>query len=409
LDPRPRALFNASFSVEEYQRYAADLIRRSGSEAGFRMAETPVFLAADFRGACETAAREIMTQLSEPARIARMRSSLPARWTFANETPLPSFAAIDFAAVLAPEGHFVPKVIELQGFPSLFAFEVMQHDAWLAILEEIGLGDAWTCWFGGRSRAAYLELVRRTIIGDCDPLHVAMVDIDPPNQKTVCDFTATKKLFGVDALDPRALIVRGRKLWRKDDAGREIRVERIYNRTILDELEHRRLSLPFDPHDELDVQWAPHPNWFFTWSKASLPFLDHPAVPRTRLLADVAELPADLSTNYVLKPLFSFAGSGVNLQPTRDDIAAIPAGARSNWCLQEKIEYGPAINAPDGGHVKLEVRMMFVRPDDAPHLELAINLCRLSRGAMLSVDFNRGMTWVGSTVGLWREPDGTGS
>ena len=127
-------------------------------------------------------------------------------------------------------------------------------------------------------------------------------------------------------------------------------------------------------------------------------------MPRTRLVADIAELPADLSTNYVLKPLFSFAGSGVNLEPTRDDIAAIPAGARSDWCLQEKVDYGPAINPPDAGHVKLEVRMMFVRPDDAPQLDLAINLCRLSRGAMLSVDFNRGMTWVGSTVGLWSEP-----
>ncbi len=367
------------------------------------MAETPVFLPGDFRLKCETAAREIMAQLSEPARIERMRAALPERWTFANETPLPSFAAIDFAAVRGPEGTFVPKVIELQGFPSLFAFEVMQRDAWTQVLDEIGDGGDWTCWFGGRNREAYLALARRTIVGDCDPRHVVLVDIDPAHQKTVCDFTATKKLFGVDAIDPRALIVRGRKLWRTDDAGREIPVERIYNRTILDELEHRGLQLPFDPREELDVQWAPHPNWFFIWSKSSLPFLEHPAVPRTRLLADIDALPDDLSTGYVLKPLFSFAGSGVNLVPTRDDIAAIPAGARNAWCLQEKVEYGPAISAPDGAHVKLELRMMFVRPDDAPQLELAINLCRLSRGAMLSVDFNRGMTWVGSTVGLWRE------
>jgi hypothetical protein len=112
LDPRPREFFNAGFSADRYQRYSADLIRRSGSEAGFRMAETPVFLTDDFRIKCETAAREIMGQLSEPARIARMRESLPERWTFANETPLPLFAAIDFAAVRGPEGTFIPDPAE---------------------------------------------------------------------------------------------------------------------------------------------------------------------------------------------------------------------------------------------------------------------------------------------------------
>jgi hypothetical protein len=161
--------------------------------------------------------------------------------------------------------------------------------------------------------------------------------------------------------------------------------------------------LPFDAHAELDVQWAPHPNWFFIWSKSSLPFLDHPAVPLTRLVADIEEVPDDPSTRYVLKPLFSFAGSGVKLNPTRADIAAIRWADRSAWCLQEKVVYGPAISIPDGDHAKLELRMMFARPDDAPQPELAINLCRLSRGAMLSVDFNRGMTWVESTVGMWRE------
>jgi hypothetical protein len=400
LDPRHRAAFNQTYSEARYARYRAGVERRIGAEVGFRLAETPAFLSADFRDACATAAREIVAQLSEPARIARMRASLPERWTFANETPLPSFAVVDFAAVRTPAGTFVPKLIELQGFPSLFAFQVMQCDAWAEELAELGAGE-WSCWFGERDRASYLDVLRRTIVGSCDPRCVVLTDIEPARQKTAADFLATKTFFGVDMLDPRELIVRGRKLFRKDAAGHEIPVERLYNRTIADELEWHGYRLPFDPRDDLDVQWAPHPNWFFIWSKSSLPHLAHPAVPRTRLLCDVDELPPDLTANYVLKPLFSFAGVGVNLSPTREDVEAIPARARDGWCLQEKIEYGPAIAAADGGDVKLEIRMMFARPDDEPRLELVTNLCRLSRGAMLGVDYNKEKTWVGSSVGLW--------
>ncbi len=406
MDPRHRARFNETFSPERYARYTANLERSIGAPIGFRLAETPTFLSERFRQACENAARAIVGQLSEPARIARMRGSLPDRWTFANETALPSFAVVDFAAVREPDGTFVPKLVELQGFPSLFAFQVLQRDAWAREFDAMGdSGDAWSCWFGDRDRAGYLALLRRTIVGDCDPEDVVLLDIDPENQKTAADFFATKKFFGVDALDPRALIVRGRRLFRKDRLGRERPVERIYYRTIADELEWRALTLPFDPRDDLDVQWAPHPNWFFIWSKSSLPFLEHPSVPRTQLLADITEMPEDLGTNYVLKPLFSFAGVGVNLNPTLEDVNAIPAHARTEWCLQEKIEYGPAIAAADGGDVKLEMRMMFVRPDDEPQLELVTNLCRLSRGAMLGVDYNKEKTWVGSSVGIWRQGD----
>jgi hypothetical protein len=402
LDPRHRSHFNAAFSAERYATYVADLTRRCGTAAGFRIAETPTFLEDRFRTRCERAATEIVAQLSEPARIAQMSGALPARWTFAGQTSLPSFAVVDFAAVRGADGTFEPKLVELQGFPSLFAFEVMQRDAWVAAMSDIaGLDANWTCWFGDRDRTAAIELLRRAVVGECDPELVVLLDIDPPQQKTAADFIATKRLFGVDSIDPRALAVRGRKFFRRDERGRELPVERIYYRMIIDELEWRALTLPFDVRDEYDVSWAPHPNWFFIWSKSSLPYLNHPAVPNTRLLSDVTELPDDLGARYVLKPLFSFAGVGVNLTPTPADVAAIPERARNGWCLQEKIEYAPAIAAADGGDVKLEIRMMFARPDDSPELQLVTNLCRLSRGAMLGVDYNKDKTWVGSSVGIW--------
>jgi hypothetical protein len=403
MDPQPRARFNAAFSESLYSGYAEDLKGRAGSEIGFRVAETPVFFPPDLRERCKLAGDEIVTQLCEPARIARMRAAVPARWDAPGQKALPTFAVVDFAIARDESGGLVPRLVEIQGFPSLLAFETLQRDAWAAALGTIsGLEGPWSAWFGDLDRASLLELARRAIVGEHDPRNVVLVDLDPPSQKTYADFTATKKLFGVDAVCPTALVKRGKRLFRRTDDGREVAVERVYWRLVIDELERKGVTLPFDLRDDLDVEWSPHPNWFWTWSKYSLPFLDHPVVPKTRLLSEVGTLPKDLSERYVLKPLFSFAGGGVNMRPSEADVAAIPPAERGNWCLQEKIDYGGVLRAVDGGLVKVELRMMYLRPDDVARPMAATNLCRLGRGEMLGVDFNRDLTWVGSSIGLWR-------
>jgi hypothetical protein len=228
-----------------------------------------------------------------------------------------------------------------------------------------------------------------------------LLDVDPERQKTACDFAATRALFGVEAVDPRELFVRGKRVFRRDRSGRELPVERLYNRIVGDDFARPDLGLAFDLRDELELTWAPHPYWFWLWSKASLPYLEHPAIPRTRLLSEVEELPERLSEDYVLKPLFSFAGSGVDVHPTPEACAAIPVDERAGWCLQEKIAYAAALEAVDGGGVKVELRIMFLRPDAEAALEPATNLCRLSRGDMHGVDHNKDQTWVGSSIGLW--------
>jgi hypothetical protein len=391
---RYRDLFNRQFTPELYDRYKADLEQRVGASFEFRLAETPVFLPEEFTREASESANAIIEQLSEPALIERMKAAIPERWNTPNMDRLPSVAQVDFA-VVRQNGELVPKLIELQGFPSLTALQAMQCDAWdaqLATLE--GLDQRWSCWFSGYDRDGFLDLARRTIVGDCDPTEVLLLDIDPPRQKTFPDFAATKRLFGIDFADPRELSKKGRQLFRGQS-----RVRRIYNRIVFDELIAKGIETPFDYRDDLDIEWAPHPNWYWVWSKYSLPFLRHPSVPRATFVSELDRLPDDLS-GYVLKPLFSFAGGGVNVEPTAADVAAIPEDERTYWCLQEKIEYEPALRAVDGGGVKVEIRMMFLRPDDAPKPILAQNLIRLSRGKMLGVDFNKDFTWVGSSVGL---------
>ena len=396
MDPHFRALFNRQFTDALYQRYQRDLAGRLNMQFDFRLAESPLFLPDDFKARAVRAAEEIIAQLSGRSRLSEMQRAIPAQWNTPGMDALPNFAQVDFAVTRDAEGNLAPRLIELQGFPSLTGLQVVQRDAWYDVLQTMeGLDHRWSCWFSGYDRESFLDLARQTIVGDHAPEEVILMDIDPARQKTATDFAATKLLFGVDAVDPRSLILKGRQLFRSDGS----RVRRIYNRVVFDELIRKNLVLPFDYRDDLDVEWAPHPNWYWVWSKYSLPFLDHPAVPKATFVSHLDRLPDDLS-RYVLKPLFSFAGGGVNVEPTRADIDAIPANERSNWCLQEKIEYEPAMQAADGGAVKVEIRMMFLRPDNVAKPVLAQNLVRLSRGKMLGVDFNKDFTWVGSSIGL---------
>jgi len=394
MDPRYRSIFNTHFTPELYESYKSDLSRRLGCEFEFRLAESPVFLPDDFKERAISAAKAILEQLSDPALIERMKAAIPERWNTPGMDRLPNFSQVDFA-VVRENGTLVPKLIELQGFPSLTALQVVQRDAWRDALATIdGLDRDWSCWFSGLDRSSFLDLARRTIVGDHDPAEAILMDLDPPRQKTYPDFAGTKLLFGVDAVDPTTLTKRGKQLFRGNT-----RVRRIYNRVVFDELISKGIELPFDYREELDVEWTPHPNWYWVWSKYSLPFLRHESVPRATFVSELDRIPEDLS-RYVLKPLFSFAGGGVNVDPTRADVEAIPEAERHGWCLQEKIEYEPALQAADGGGVKVEMRMMFLRPDDEPKPVLAQNLIRLSRGKMLGVDFNKQFTWVGSSVGL---------
>jgi hypothetical protein len=394
MDARFRELFNRQFTPELYDFYQRTLSERLNATFEFRLAESPVFLPDDFKEKAVDAANAILEQLSNPALIEKMKAAIPERWNTPGMDALPHFTQVDFA-VVRENGELVPKLIELQGFPSLTGLQVIQRDAWKDTLAKMdGLDAAWSCWFSGYDRESFIDLARRTICGTHDPAEVILMDIDPPRQKTAPDFHATKMLFGVDAVDPTTLTKRGNRLYRGDT-----QVKRIYNRVVFDELIAKRISLPFDHREELDLEWAPHPNWYWVWSKYSLPFLQHPSVPRATFVSDLDRVPDDLS-KYVLKPLFSFAGGGVNVEPTRADVDAIPETERHAWCIQEKIEYEPALQAVDGGGVKIEIRLMFLRPDEESTPILAQNLVRLSRGKMLGVDFNKQFTWVGSSIGL---------
>ncbi|MBM2839658.1 MAG: hypothetical protein HW412_186 [Bacteroidetes bacterium] len=390
--PHLRSEFNRHFTEEKYQLFLKRLDAICGCHVDFRVSETPVFVPTPLMKMMEQAGKEIITQLVSNAGYQKLAAkTIPPEFNAPNETPRPLFAAVDFGLVKDSDGEIVPKVIEMQGFPSLFCFEPVQCQLFKEVFD---LPGELTYLLGGLNLDGYYALLRKAILGGHAPENVVLTELDPDNQKTRSDFILTERLCGIRTVNIRDVIKEGKRLFYMNDRTKT-QITRIYNRAIADELVKCGVNLPFSFRDELDVEWAGHPNWFFRMSKFTLPFLKHPTVPKTTFLHEMKSIPADLE-NYVLKPLYSFAGSGVVVGPTRAEVDAVPESKRSEYILQEKVEYAPVVNAIPGP-TKAEVRIMFIWLDE---LQPAMNLIRMGRGKMMGVDYNKNLTWVGSSAGL---------
>jgi hypothetical protein len=403
LDHRLRPLFNRAFCDALFARF----VRRMEDRVGpfpFRVAETPLLMTHALRDLLARYSTEIVGRLSEPRLLERLKQAVPSRYDVPGMDELPNCVQVDFAVTREADGTFGGRVVELQAFPSLYALMSVMADAWTEELNLIsGMEGKWSCFIGMDKEPA-LELMRRAILGGEAPEDVVLVDLAPEQQKTSPDFAATRLLFGVDSVCVTRLVKDGRRLLRELPGGGRREVRRIYNRMVFDELDVKGAKVPFRWTDDLDVTWCSHPNWYWVWSKYALPFLEHEAVPTAVFLSELESIPPDLSL-YVLKPLFSFAGSGVVVDVTREAIERVPSYQRGQWVLQRKIDYAAALPMPDGSGVKAEVRVMLIRPPGEQRLVPLICLVRLSRGKMLGVDFNKNLTWVGGSVGLWHDTD----
>jgi hypothetical protein len=318
--------------------------------------------------------------------------AIPPEFNAPRETPHPMFVQVDFGLVRDAAGTLQPKLVELQGFPSLYAYQAMLSQLYM---EVYGLDANLKYLLGGLDWDSYKQLLRRAIVGDQNPQNVILMEIDPLHQKTLPDFLLTERLLGIKTVSITDIKKVGTFLF-YESGGQRIPIRRIYNRAIVDELVRKNLKLAFSFTDDLEVEWAGHPNWYFRMSKFSLPFLHHECVPKTWFLDRVEKMPDDLG-NYVIKPLFSFAGLGVIMNPTRDDLAAIPKDKQSQYILQERMNFEPVIETPFGG-TKAEVRVMYVWLEE---LLPVMTIIRMGRGSMMGVDHNKNMEWVGSSSGFY--------
>ena len=386
--PSLRTWYNSSFTQEKYDLYTREVKDHAGEAPLFHLAETPVFVPAAFKAQLLRACDDLIDLIVSPDFMTNSEKAIPADLRFANDPGYSPMMVFDFGVCKNDQGELVPQLIEMQGFPSLYCFQIAQADACRKVF---GIPPHLDNYFN-ISHDDYIELLTKIIIGDADLNEVILLDYKPEEQKTKVDFAATKKYLGIDAVCVTKLKQDGRQLYYEKD-GKKQKISRIYNRLIFDEF--FAMNVPaVDLRQDLDVQWFPHPNWFCRVSKYSLPFIKSDFVPETTFVSDLKSIPSDLE-NYVLKPVYSYAGMGVHIDVTPKDIEDIKEPAE--WILQKKVNYHPAILTPDVP-AKCEIRMMLLWESKDKRPRVVHNLARLSKGKMIGVRYNADFKWVGSSV-----------
>lgn len=392
-----RKKYNEEFSVEKYKNFIEDLQNVYPGQLDFRVAETPVFVSKKFTEKMLSACESIIDVITTPGYQHQSANAIPKNLKVPNEDEHSHFICFDFGVCKNENGELEPQLIEMQGFPSLFAWEV--------ILPEVLARHFWTpngysIYPNGFEKSSYIELLKKIIIEDEDPENVILLEISPHQQKTRVDFYATEDLIGIKTVDLNEVMKEGKDLFYMNN-GRKIQIKRIYNRVIFDDLFQQPAAVQQKGkifQEDLNVTWVPHPNWFYKLSKYTLPFIHHPYVPKTYFLNQI-ELPKDLE-NYVVKPLFSFAGQGVIIDVTKEQIDRI--NDKENWIIQRKVNYASAIETP-GDPAKAEIRIFYFWEPGSERPVAANNLSRLSKGKMIGVRYNKDKEWVGGSFCLFEQ------
>ncbi|WP_348262045.1 hypothetical protein P8935_19850 [Telmatobacter sp. DSM 110680] len=416
--PELRNSFNATYSSQGYAELLGRLDRQCGGPIQFRVAETPIFiprrLLDEMADQGSTLARYL---ISNPDYLAAARKAIPAGFDVPSQTTHPHFLTADFALIRDATGELVPRLVEIQAFPSVFAY---QAELCKAYREAFDLPSSLGSFLGGLNESSYWNLLRRTILGMHDPENVVLTEVDPLHQKTYPDFHVTSERLGIPVVDIALLEPRGNKLYYRNHSGQLTPIHRIYNRAIADELIARNIRLPFDLSRSWDVEWAGHPNWYFLISKFSIPWLAQagrfPVVPpavfvdeflagsgRDFLANAGVSMPAHPDAagyeELLLKPLFSFAGKGIEFEPSRERLEAIPPADRGEYLVQQRMRFEPTIETPFG-LTQAEIRILYIWPDDGA-LTPALSLVRLGRGKMMGVDHNKNQEWVGGSAAFY--------
>lgn len=388
-----RDQFNSEFSNEKYQDLLENLKAKTGFPPLFRVSESPIFLTNEFRNKLLGASESILNQIQNMP-DEELKKAVPGNCLVPNDTKKTHFFTIDFGICQNENGEIEPQLIELQAFPTLYSFQRELKNEFCDIYPFLGE-------FRRKiSDETYYEKLKQVLIADEDPKNVVLLEIYPERQKTNIDFHLTEKHLGIKTVCLTKVQKEGNKLF-YDNNGEKTQIKRIYNRVIFDELDRiPDLKTAFDFREDLDVTWVTHPNWFFKISKFLLPKLQHDFVPKSYFLND---FPKDENVeDFVLKPLFSFAGSGVNLHPTWEQINAIQD--QENFIMQRKVQYAPIFEDPNGEFSKAEIRLLYVWPENEEQPTLMEYLVRMTKAEMVNVDFNKkDAIWIGGTTAFFTE------
>ena len=392
-----RQQFNSNFTKEKYEAYVKEIEALHPGALDFRNAETPIFIPKEFTNKMLAACEDIIDVIVDEKFMALTERGIPKDIKIPNQKKQSQFIAFDFGICQNDAGELEPQLIEMQGFPTLFAFQAFHSELTAKYANVPG---NYSAYLNEYNKETYLQLFKEIIVGDLNPENVILLEIYPEQQKTRIDFYCTEEVLGIKTVCLTKLIADGNKLF-YDNNGVKTEIKRIYNRLIFDDLQKQEgLGEIIDLTKDFDVEWVPHPNWFYRISKFTLPFIKNAYVPQTYFLNELKQVPADLE-NYVLKPLFSFAGMGVVIDVTQKDIDDVKDP--ENWILQRKVKYADVIETPDVP-AKAEIRLFYFWKDGWARPKAVHNLSRLSKGKMIGTRYNKDKEWVGGAVAFFEAP-----
>lgn len=393
MQPALRKKFNALFSKKQYEDYLQELNALHPGDIEFRVAETPIFIDKEFKQKILSACESIVDVIVKPDFKTLTANAVPQNLNVPNENEHPHFIAFDFGICENEKGELEPQLIEMQGFPTLFAYQVWDDEI---TRKHYDIPANYDSYLNGFNKESYVQLLKDIIVANHKPENVILLEIFPHQQKTRIDFYCTQDYLHIPIVCITELVKEGRKLFYVQD-GKKTEVKRIYNRVIFDDLQQQSKEVQEQGKilfEDLDVEWAPHPNWFYRISKYTLPFIKNQYVPETKFLSDVKTIPSNLE-NYVLKPLFSFAGQGVVIDIKKEDIENVKDP--HNWILQRKVKYADVIETPDEP-AKAEIRIFYFWKDGEARPVATQNLARMSKGKMIGVRYNKDREWVGGSL-----------
>ncbi|MDI9337903.1 MAG: hypothetical protein QM539_05710 [Alphaproteobacteria bacterium] len=387
-----RDSYNRNFSLEAYQAYNQKINSLFPGSLEFKICETPLFMPKEFWQKIEQGSSEIIDFILDPNFKKCTAGALPKNLNIDQEGDHPECLVLDFGVCESKSGELIPQLIEMQGFPSLFAFQIFQDSSFKKFFN---IPENFETYRNNLNKESYSSILNNIILGDCKPENVILLEIFPEKQKTRVDFAATKTVVGIETVCLTKILIENNTLYYMKD-NEKIHIKRIYNRVIFDEVEQQSQEIQANAQEifnKADVKFVPHPAWFYRISKYTLPFIKSTFVPETLFLKDLKDFPKNLE-DYVLKPLFSFAGQGVVIHVKKEDLENIEN--KENWILQKKCVYKPIIETPDVP-AKVEIRLFLFWPQGMKRPFIANNLCRLSKGDMIGVRYNKDKSWVGSS------------
>ncbi|QBA65298.1 hypothetical protein [Muriicola soli] len=393
-----REAFNRDFKQSYYEGLQQEVLQTFGEPCPFRISETPVFIDREMKKKVLDACEAILEQLDQLEFEEVRQRFMPKHLHSPTPVGNPHFLGIDFGICQDEEGNLSPQLIELQAFPSLFCYQPFLAKAFKKHYPNLP-DKGYHYLLGGHTEETYFNTLREVILGEEDPENVILMEIYPEKQKTRIDFSATQQALGIAVVCMTKIIKEGKQLYYEKD-GRKIRISRIYNRVIFDDLyQFKDLKTNFNLFDDLDVEWITNPDWFFMISKCIMPMLSHESVPNSYYLD---EIPKDIDlSEYVLKPLFSFAGKGVNLEPTWELLNSIED--RKNYMLQQKVTYAPLIKTNTDKNAKVELRILYIWSEEEGKLKPVVNLTRMGKGPMINVSHLTNDSWIGSSISFFED------